>query len=362
MPARGGNLQASASNRIASISGIKAIALVLVFVWHCGVLQTPDLGARMCELFFVCSGVLEALNHHGNYSYTLDETVSITKKKLAGVYPLYLVTFLLAALLGAVGLKKWTIRDNTIAAVINLMMLQPWFSNLQFSFNGVSWFVADLMLCYLITPLLSWCIRRRESTASTSPLRCYLTPLSVLFFIRMLLQVAEYRGVIVISNHSFPLSRMLEYSMAFVAGTAILARGGDIHGSSLMRRRCAIDSCVEVAAVSLYVGALFSLNGVWWSRPACTIVGILLICSFVRCRGVMSRLLSLKPFEKFSTLQMPFYLFHQLVIVTVGCLLGIWGVGHRWTIAVAFLTTLAISHMWVLLVGKVGQRFHKLTQ
>lgn len=226
MPAGAGTLRTSTSNRITSVSGIKAVALILVFVWHTGVLKAPDLGARMCELFFVCSGVLEALNHHGKYSYTLDETVSIVKSKLAKVYPLYFVTFLMAALLGGVGLKEWTIADNTTAAVLNLLMMQTWFSNLQFSFNGVSWFVADLMLCYLITPLLSWWIRQRETSTDASVLRSYLVPFVVLFCIRALLQMGQYKGVINISNHSFPLSRMLEYGMAFVAGTAIPARGG----------------------------------------------------------------------------------------------------------------------------------------
>ena len=201
MPSGAGALRTSTPNRITSVSGIKAVALILVFVWHAGVLKAPDLGARMCELFFVCSGVLEALNHHGKYSYSLDETVSIVKSKLAKVYPLY-------------------------AAVLNLLMMQTWFSNLQFSFNGVSWFVADLMLCYLITPLLSWWIRQRETSADASVLRSYLVPFAVLFCIRVLLQMGQYKGVINISNHSFPLSRMLEYGMAFVAGTAILARGG----------------------------------------------------------------------------------------------------------------------------------------
>lgn len=123
-------------------------------------------------------------------------------------------------------MKEWTIADNTTAAVLNLLMMQTWFSNLQFSFNGVSWFVADLMLCYLITPLLSWWIRQRETSADASVLRSYLVPFVVLFCIRALLQMGQYKGVINISNHSFPLSRMLEYGMAFVAGTAILARGG----------------------------------------------------------------------------------------------------------------------------------------
>jgi peptidoglycan/LPS O-acetylase OafA/YrhL len=315
--------------------------------------KAPDLGARMCELFFVCSGVLEALNHHGKYSYTLDETVSIVKSKLAKIYPLYFVSFLIAVLLGAIGLQKWTISGNTTAAVFNLLMMQPWFPNLQTSFNGVSWFVADLMLCYLFTPLLSWCIRHREFAKNASTLRSYIVPLVALFFLRMLLQVAEYKGVVSISNHSFPLSRMLEYGMAFVAGTAILNRGWNINRLSTSRRRCAIDSCVEVVSVLLYTVAIFALNDLWWSRPACSVAGIFLVCSFVCSRGGgISKLLSLKPFEMFSTLQMPFYLLHAMIILVVRCFFNSLGIGNCWSDVVAFIATLMISYLWVSLAGR----------
>lgn len=109
---------------------------------------------------------------------------------------------------------------------------------------------------------------------------------------------------------------------------------------------------MEVVSVSLYTGALFALNDVWWSRPACTVIAIFLICSFVFSRGAVSKLLSIKPLEVFSTLQMPFYLFHQLVIIAVGYLLGNLGVGHRWTTVAAFLATLGLSYLWVCLIRK----------
>lgn len=244
-----GNLSVSRPSRIESISGIKAIALMLVFIWHTGVIKAPDLGARMCELFFVCSGVLEAINHHGKCEYTMEETVSIIKRKLARIYPLYIVSFLLAAPLGALGMKEWTIENNTTAAVLNLLMMQAWFSNLQFSFNGVSWFVADLMLCYLITPLLSYCVRRYETMAKLNGMQAYLVPFGLLFIVRLIFQIAQYKGVISISNHSFPLSRMLDYGMAFVAGCAILARGGGyrwaIIDEKILGNRFARRSCIN---------------------------------------------------------------------------------------------------------------------
>jgi peptidoglycan/LPS O-acetylase OafA/YrhL len=82
---------------------------------------------------------------------------------------------------------------------------------------------------------------------------------------------------------------------------------------------------------------------------------------FIRIQsGALSKLLSIKPLEMFSTLQMPFYLFHQLVIIAVGYLLGNLGVEHRWTIVGAFLVTLGVSYLWVCLIRKTAQQLRKL--
>lgn len=121
--------------------------------------------SRMCELFFACSGILEAINHYDGYSYSLQETFYIARKKYASIWPLYVVTFTIAAILGAFGIGQWNLRNNLTAGLLNLLMLQPWFPSIQFSFNGVSWFIADLMLCYIVTPFLSYLLSVREQKA-----------------------------------------------------------------------------------------------------------------------------------------------------------------------------------------------------
>ncbi len=42
--------------RINSLTAFKVLALLAVFIWHCELLSYPDLGARACEILFICSG------------------------------------------------------------------------------------------------------------------------------------------------------------------------------------------------------------------------------------------------------------------------------------------------------------------
>lgn len=127
--------------QIPAISGLKILAVFAIFVWYTGLISYPDLGGSMCEIFFACSGVLEALHHHGSYKYSLRETLGSFRRKLVSAYPIYLATFFVACIVGQLGYQNWTVGGNTYAAALNVLMLHPWFSNLQFSFNGVSWFM-----------------------------------------------------------------------------------------------------------------------------------------------------------------------------------------------------------------------------
>lgn len=61
-------LSDSGHERIGSFVGLKAIALILVFMWHSKVPRPEmDIGARACEFLFLCSGFLVAWNGRHKY-------------------------------------------------------------------------------------------------------------------------------------------------------------------------------------------------------------------------------------------------------------------------------------------------------
>ena len=77
----------SSRRKLSAITGLKVLATLGIFVWHCGFLKSPDLGARCVEIFLVASGFLTAYNHHGLYTGTFDESIAIVRKKLRAIYP-----------------------------------------------------------------------------------------------------------------------------------------------------------------------------------------------------------------------------------------------------------------------------------
>lgn len=137
---------------IKSLVGIKTISMLLLFWWHSTLPNpTADLGARMCEVFFVISGFLVGYNNYKKDKVTTKKFV----KKIADFWPLHLI-LLLVMFIYNYGIYKSISIKKVIIAFINLFLIQSWspYSETYFSYNGVLWFLSSLLFCYLISPFL----------------------------------------------------------------------------------------------------------------------------------------------------------------------------------------------------------------
>lgn len=156
----------SSKSQLRSITGLKVIATMGVFIWHCGLFKAPDIGARCVDVFFVVSGFLTAYNHHGSYEGTLDECVGIVRKKLRAIYPVYLAGFLLAAAYMLIsGNPQKLSRFGLVAtALVDLSLMQAWIPAIAFKFDGAAWFLSAVLVCYALSPFVSrlfdWAKRR----------------------------------------------------------------------------------------------------------------------------------------------------------------------------------------------------------
>lgn len=298
--------------RINSLSGLKVIALATIFCWHTGVLTRPDLGGRMVEFFFACSGILEAVRHYGTYSYTLQETYENFKRRLRKMYPVHIVTFVLAIVLGELGVTGWVLGQNKIAAVLELFMLQVWDAKTMFAFNGVSWFLCDLLVCYAFTPFMSYVVQRAREKSGGSWRRVWLM-LALTIVLRALIDLAVGHGTVAIAVHTFPPVRLLDYFMAYVCGCLLLAwrqgRGPVAAGKP-------VQTAVEVAAILLYVWLINVTAPLLVCRTLGMVFATGLVLTFVLCRGWVSSFFSAVPFRKLAGIELEFYMVHELCVQT----------------------------------------------
>lgn len=107
--------------RIGSLSGLKVIALILLFWWHSPIPNPHvDIGARACEFFFVVSGFLVSYNYSNKMMpATWKESCLYVKKKLSRMWPLHFVAFLICLFL--MPISDIFTKKTVFEALINLL-------------------------------------------------------------------------------------------------------------------------------------------------------------------------------------------------------------------------------------------------
>jgi peptidoglycan/LPS O-acetylase OafA/YrhL len=119
---------------------------------------TADFGLFV-DFFFILSGFVIAINYSDSVNAAKDILVFL-RRRLARIYPLYLITAL--CFVGLFALGKSSHPENYSASSIfaQLFLVQQWQINPPLPFNFPAWSISAEWAMYLLFPLLTWICRR----------------------------------------------------------------------------------------------------------------------------------------------------------------------------------------------------------
>ena len=292
--------------KITSLAGIKATAMLLLFVWHSPLPDPPvDLGARMCEILFICAGFLIAYNHFDeDFPLSFDHVRKYLLGKMIKIWPIHFIAFLLAALERAAEDPQGFFKLKTLfSAIVNLSFLQAWSTDC-FSFNGAAWFISALLFCYLMTPVFL-AIMKRSNT---------LILLVFCMTVRIVLELASVNDISVfeLNFHVSPVIRCIEFFIGMLLYPVFIKLKHKCEPAK--KSQNILISLAEIAVLSSYIFLSIRFNEIW-IRGYFVIVSCILVLVFSLNDGLVSKFFSLEPFCRFSKIQLEFYLFHQAVII-----------------------------------------------
>lgn len=344
---------------IKSITGLKIICVLLIILWHSNREPWyPDLGARCCELLFICSGFCMGYNY---ISKKIDSgiinTIKFTWKRIKKVYILYAFTTFVA--LGfLIFFKHYHPGEvDLVKLSLNLTFLQPWTN--AGTFNGAAWFLAVLIFCYFCTPaiiqLIQYCKDKKK----------LILLFSIILIVRIALELiaTKYPNIISISVHTRPTVRVLEYAMACILGSWFFWQCNDSQKNHVLVDVSFVQaSIIELICTISYIYMVFQFNGVFY-RIAYVIFGLILVYILSFEKGVISKILSIKPLAFLAQYELEIFLFHQVVINSI--LLH-----HAPSLkvtALSFMITLVIGIIWhktysgllKLFMSKQGAHIHE---
>lgn len=176
----------------------------------------PVLGARGVEFFFLLSGFLIGKKYFATERLdTLRYSAKYAISKGKTIYPMYILTMLpMLALL----VKEWAdyeIGTYKLLSILGakLLYLQSWIPSEDFYYalNGATWFLSDLLSCYLMTFIFIWSLRKVDA-------RVTLVMIFLVEFLWELIILKQLPDQTTFLVYVFPMCRVLDYGIGICMG------------------------------------------------------------------------------------------------------------------------------------------------
>lgn len=294
---------------ILPIQSLRGIFAILIFLHHYTINRLPmiDAGNISVAFFMMLSGTVLSI---GYGQRVLDRRISyrdFVSGRLARIYPLYFITLIGGIILFSQNHSS----DSILPIATDFFMLQSWIPSQQFYFSGnpPSWCIPDFLFFYLIFPPLYRLIARRP-VAFISGL---LGVLALYFSLTPLIPYDLIEPLTYIS----PLFRSLDFILGLCIGYYICSAPRPSHTSRLrasLLELAVAAICIAFYAIQDFATPLYN-NASWWWIPL-----TLLIYTFTRQpygHGILSSLLSLKPFVWLGSISYPLFMGGYICIMAV---------------------------------------------
>lgn len=303
---------------IHTLQAMRAAAAILILIHHCG-FQCPaavsfgDLGVAF---FMILSGLVQGISFDRRtaaaYRISPADIGRFMARKLAFIYPLYLITFI-----AAIALKDFDITPST--ALLDLAMLQSWIPDgaVYFSANGVAWFISDIMVCYLLfLPMAS--AAKRHPAACMAGWAIYF---AAYFTVLRIIPPSSFNNLIYIN----PLMQL----SSFIVGMMLwqLTR----HRAWPRKIKPVAATAAFIIAMMLMAAAIYcyphvtprlTLCSYWWIPCGLLILSGVALDSSVSLPGRLMR----TPFlQKLGNASLSFYLIHYPLLKGIERVAGTYG-------------------------------------
>lgn len=334
-------------NGIQPYQGMRLAACLCIILLHCYSSRFDRAAAWGVGFFFSVSGFLYGLRFRER-DLPVTETWLFFLKKLKKIYPIFLLTNLLALPYELIVKPAGT----ALAELgVTLSLVQAWSPRLSDLYLGSTWFISTVLFLYLLTPLLVTClkgIQHRFGNAGLSAAAMLF--LTACFVITVLAGNAKEDPTFWI--YTFPPSRFPEYAFFLTVGLLIPQE------TSLLKDEKGLLTDIGYLTVSivllfvffrLQIPRLFS-RVVLWIFP-----NLVLLLLGLRGSGVVNRALSAKVPVYLGNLGLSLYLFHPVVFVYTTFWNDFWD-SRRILRVLCFVGILALTVLLSVFTEQVSQK------
>lgn len=341
------------TKRADSLQFLRFCAFLLVFIRHAGTyfpawFPSRNAGVSAVEFFIVLSGFVYGYSAYGTEAnLSVKEILNYIWKKLKKLYPLYIVTTLLAisysSLPALLANHQFSDAIPPIKQLFKcVLLIQAWFPEGYFSYNGLGWFLSTVMFLYFLNLPMKYIFTKMKKTW------CLLV-LVVLMFVAEYFYCYLTRDTNVEwTQYILPVSRIAEYICGMALGYYIRTVDVDNNaGSKSNIKWKVVFSLMELGVIAIWICNLYLPMADWqfrtfhWMLPNC-----LLICTFGIGKGIISDIFKWDFLRYLGDISFECFLLHQMFIHVYDSLSGVRDIsrlGNYFSFLFCLVGTVAIA-------------------
>ena len=362
MPMEATAVSARNNGREDQLQFLRFLAFLNVFIYHAEMWLFFEYPASHCafaavSFFFVLSGGLAGYTGYGREQKpTIRDCGKYIWKKWTRVYPLYFVTVLVtvvtSAIPGQLASGDFAGAWPSVKQLLrNLLLVQAWFPEGYYSFNGVGWYLSGLMFLYTLNLPAVYLLNRANRRPRwflvlggafcgilfATAAYCYLTQSYDMDYLQYIL----------------PAARMGEYLGGMILGFGIRRVKAYITPNRLITF---LFTVLEAGALVFWFVWLRRPGNYWMNRIVSWLVpGMFLFGVFTMGLGWISRLFRWRPLVLLGNVSFECYLVHQIFITWFRNRYGA-SIVTQGDKAMAFCVCLTVSLLLAFLLSGWGKR------
>ncbi len=193
------------AERLKRLDSLRLFAIITIIISHLEFIKDSVIGEFYCkhlqnatwgvDFFFMLSGFglyYSYMNKEINRS--LSDCYSFAVEKIKKIYPLYIISLIISLPCVLFLLSTGSLKTNAFRFLLDLTLFQSLFGTtfLSHGINGVCWFLSSLFICYMVSPLLLYLIKKHITSIRKCFLFITITIVVLLIFSTLFWNVEEY--------------------------------------------------------------------------------------------------------------------------------------------------------------------------
>ena len=324
---------------IRSLQGLRAIAMLAIFFFHAGFIPN---GIFPVTFFFILSGFVLYYNYNDRVKdINIKESVIWGINKIKNMYPIHIITFIMSIFIRFSWICNFSIGELIVMGGANLLLLQTLTPKYSFTFNNLSWYLSTTFCCYLVAPFI---IKKLRKIKVIKPI--YLLIIVWVFQILLALIVpnliADYGYFFYIS----PYFRILDFILGMVLAKIYMERNKDI-----IKNYTLIEIEIIVMFLCTYLLS-FVLPTEFTRGIIYAPVFLSGIYTISQEKGVISRFLCNKVFQKIAKISFEFYMVHELILILFRNLFSSLQYNYLIKITIIAIPSFIISYLLAIILNR----------